>query len=698
MASILKCAAWSFCVTIAVGQAMAQTPTPAPLPTPIPPMLSPAPMPMPSPSLSVMPQLPPGEDQAELNELYRQIVKLYEAGRYDEAIPLSDRYIGAVEESGGADSLSYAAAISLLARLHQAKGQFDKAETLVKQALVIHERDHGRDHTDVANDLDALAQIYQSQSRLDEAEPLFRRALAINEKSQGSDPANVGRSLNNLAWLYQEQGRYEEAEPLAVKALATIKASVGATHADYGRALDTLAKLNEGLGRFSEAEALYREALTVLESALETDHESVAATRENLAGLLKSQGRLDEVEAPLKQALDTHMRVYGPEHAVVAKTLTQLGELYRLQGRSDEAEPLFERALAIRKSAIRQIPVYFATDRKKVATDKVVTFGGDRGHTLTLGEAKVIVAKPQPVAERSSLALVASLSLQPHRIAINETTDVTRLAIQSIEITADEKSIFQTARQRLESATRFPKHAFVFVHGFNVSFENAVRRAAQISYDLNFDGAPFLFSWPSRGSLWSYTSDRESAEIAVNHLKSFLELIVVQTQATHLHLIAHSMGNVVLLNALEKIKLGQPSQSTARFAEIVLHSPDVDRDRFGQLMGAIQGVASNITLYSSTSDRALGVSSWIWGAVGRAGAELAVVPGVETIDVTAAGSSLLGLNHDIYATNPAIFNDMRTVLQSGKHPPDKRSPAFEPANTDRGTYWLYRRPGETDAP
>jgi esterase/lipase superfamily enzyme len=49
------------------------------------------------------------------------------------------------------------------------------------------------------------------------------------------------------------------------------------------------------------------------------------------------------------------------------------------------------------------------------------------------------------------------------------------------------------------------------VHGFNVSFENALRRTAQIAYDLDFDGAPFLFSWPSRDSLLSYASDWQSA-------------------------------------------------------------------------------------------------------------------------------------------------------------------------------------------
>ena len=243
----------------------------------------------------------------------------------------------------------------------------------------------------------------------------------------------------------------------------------------------------------------------------------------------------------------------------------------------------------------------------------------------------------------------------------------------------------------------FPKQIFVFVHGYKVSFENALRRTAQIAYDLDFDGAAFLFSWPSRDSYFSYASDWQSAEIAVDHLKAFLEKIAAETHATKIHLIAHSMGNVVLLNALEKIKLSAGPQSRLRFAEILLHSPDVDRDRFGQLMRAIYGIGTGTTLYVCTGDRALSISAQFWGVTERAGALASAVKGVETIDVTAAGSSVIGLNHDIYATNPAIFGDMRSVLEFGRHPPDKRSHAFVSTATQDGAYWLYRR-DQTDAP
>ena len=37
----------------------------------------------------------------------------------------------------------------------------------------------------------------------------------------------------------------------------------------------------------------------------------------------------------------------------------------------------------------------------------------------------------------------------------------------------------------------------VFIHGYNNGFDYALFRTAQIAYDLKYDGAPFLYSWPS---------------------------------------------------------------------------------------------------------------------------------------------------------------------------------------------------------
>lgn len=682
------------CLLIVPVEALAQSASPPPMPMPSP-MPDAMPMPMPSPSMSALPfpttQIADWSGDAELLAQYEKIVGLYEAGKFDAALPLADAFLKSIKARFGEDGASYADAISILARLYQALGRYAEAETFAKRSLAIHQRDLPADHPNIVSDFGALGQLYQSAGRLDDAEPFLARALAISESAIDQDLASTGRALNNLAWLYQEQGRFGEAEPLVARSISLIEKARGQTDADFGRALDTLAKVYEGQGRVSEAEPLYRRAVAILEAARGTDYVDVAVSRENLGGLLKSIGKLDEAETLLKKAFAVKERNFGADHPLVANSLSQLGDLYRLQGKPQAADAMFRRARAIRKANIREIPVYFATDRRRESDAKSIAFSSDSSdNSLTFGQATVVLAKPPALPGRARLSASSTNADLIGSASNIGTTEVTRLAIRDISIIADAHGFLNTARKRLDTATVFKKEAFVFVHGFNVSFENAVRRTAQIAYDLNFDGAPFLFSWPGGNGVLSYLyANADSARIAADHLMSFLEKIVAETNATKIHLIAHSMGNGVLLDALDKIKLKSGPSSRLLFAEVILHSPDVASGRFRQVMTAIHGLGSGATLYASATDRALGLSAWLSGE--KAGGAPSVFPGVETIDVTAAGTSFLGLNHDLYATSPAIFNDMRLLLEFGTRPPDKRSVSFQPTATPEGTYWVYQR-------
>ena len=82
------------------------------------------------------------------------------------------------------------------------------------------------------------------------------------------------------------------------------------------------------------------------------------------------------------------------------------------------------------------------------------------------------------------------------------------------------EDFLRLVRKRLATSSTFKDHALVFVHGYDTSFDNALYRTAQIAYDLKFDGAPFLYSWPSGGAVASYAYDRESAEDSEPYLRA----------------------------------------------------------------------------------------------------------------------------------------------------------------------------------
>ncbi len=97
------------------------------------------------------------------------------------------------------------------------------------------------------------------------------------------------------------------------------------------------------------------------------------------------------------------------------------------------------------------------------------------------------------------------------------------------------------------------KEAFVFVHGFNNRFEDAIYRFAQILHDsgAGADVAPVLFTWPSKGNVFAYNYDRDSANYSRDALEKLLRYLEKDRAGQdHLHL-AHSMGNWVTLEALQ---------------------------------------------------------------------------------------------------------------------------------------------------
>ena len=90
-------------------------------------------------------------------------------------------------------------------------------------------------------------------------------------------------------------------------------------------------------------------------------------------------------------------------------------------------------------------------------------------------------------------------------------------------------SFFAGVSRRIDQSST--REAFVFVHGYNVTFEDAARRTAQMSYDLAFDGAPIFYSWPSAGSLDGYARDESNIEWTTPHLRDFLSDLALRSGA-----------------------------------------------------------------------------------------------------------------------------------------------------------------------
>lgn len=252
-------------------------------------------------------------------------------------------------------------------------------------------------------------------------------------------------------------------------------------------------------------------------------------------------------------------------------------------------------------------------------------------------------------------------------------------------LSKEEEAFFADLREKVAQSPR--REVLIFVHGYNVSFEDAARRTAQMAYDLKFTGVPMFYSWPSQADLLGYATDRDNSLWTVSHLKEFLLKVAQQSDAESINLIAHSMGNRAMGTALEEIA-SEMEQETKLFNQVVLAAPDVDAQVFKEEIAPNIVRASNqVTLYASANDLALLASKNVNGypRAGDVRPEIVIVPGVDTIDVSAIDTSLIG--HAYYGDNDSIISDIFTLLHQPT--PASQRQYLKSASGPGGMYWVF---------
>lgn len=213
------------------------------------------------------------------------------------------------------------------------------------------------------------------------------------------------------------------------------------------------------------------------------------------------------------------------------------------------------------------------------------------------------------------------------------------------------------------------RDVLLFVHGFNESFESASTSYAQLIEGIHFSGAPILFTWPSANALFDYVSDRDSALWSRDALEDTITALANDPKIGRIHIVAHSMGGLVVLEALRAVNDRIGSALSARIGAIVLANPDVDIDLFKRQMQRMAGLASKTTVIVSGKDRALALSSTIAGGFKRVGAsdqDALGDTGVKVVDATDFGSGLI--KHDMFITDVEVRGVVRRAIEIANGP------------------------------
>ncbi len=258
------------------------------------------------------------------------------------------------------------------------------------------------------------------------------------------------------------------------------------------------------------------------------------------------------------------------------------------------------------------------------------------------------------------------------RYAICETNVPKKHSIGAIDETEDappdRDSFFfaptmrKTDMEGIAAAAHAAPQTLVFVHGFNVKFEEAVFRAAQMKYDLRFRGPVILFTWPagSEDGLLSglnmsgtYDANFANARKSRAFFRDFIQTL--SATGTQVHLIVHSMGHQVVIPALT-------DGPAPRLGEVIFNAPDFAVTEFQKAAPLLSPSAKRITLYCSPGDNALVASEKVNG--GKRIGRCAKIPGVDVINVNEVDAPVMGiggLGHGYYSGR-AILTDVYQVL------------------------------------
>lgn len=318
--------------------------------------------------------------------------------------------------------------------------------------------------------------------------------------------------------------------------------------------------------------------------------------------------------------------------------------------------------------------VWFGTDRQQTGDRHPARQFGSQRAPLSYGYCEVSVPH---AAERPAPASPALLRLELRDAPARH------VALLHTDLHGHDGFFTALAAQIARAAEH---SALLFVHGYKVSFEDAARRTAQLSYDLGFGGVPVFYSWPAQGKLAGYPADEASVAWSQANLQRFLLDFLEGSQAERVYLIAHGMGGRALAGASAALLRERPALAP-RLREIVLAAPDIDASVFArELAPALAGGARPLTLYASSADAALAASRATHAAAraGDAGSGLLVLPGVETIDASAVDTGLRC--HAEPAPRASVLSDLQELIRQ-EHGADQR-PHLRPATVPGGRYWI----------
>jgi esterase/lipase superfamily enzyme len=397
----------------------------------------------------------------------------------------------------------------------------------------------------------------------------------------------------------------------------------------------------------------------------------------------------------------------------------------------ENARPLFDESSIDGRQP--DLDLLFITDRAPADQAGDLSYTADRSRSMAFGSAKI------EFGEDTSWDVLVKESTSTHRVPpvrlkLRTTTELGRFPAIPYEVDLAPDGMrrvpavveaHEAAKQQLQAeigrrlANASRKEVVLFVHGYRTSFESAALTMGELCHFLGREFVCGIFTWPAggrRGILFGYDVDRESAEYAIGDLVKVIRIVGQAPGVERIHLLAHSRGTDTLASALAELSVeaytlkSSPSREF-HIGNVVLVAPDVDADialhkifkvfsdpelPFGGKAdpGAVipPSLGLRVTLYVSPYDKALAMSSWLFGSIARLGRidatmfnadQIAAIASLRAVDIIQVPWTTDFFGHSYYISNPRVSADLIAMLRYGLRPNEPGRPLEQIA----GTFW-----------
>jgi esterase/lipase superfamily enzyme/TRAP-type C4-dicarboxylate transport system substrate-binding protein len=223
----------------------------------------------------------------------------------------------------------------------------------------------------------------------------------------------------------------------------------------------------------------------------------------------------------------------------------------------------------------------------------------------------------------------------------------------------------------------------IYIHGFNNSFEEAIRRGVRLLEDAEYQGPVIVWSWPSEGEVVAYGKDADTIRGTTRRFaRNFVKELMKSDEVNKIDFIAHSMGARLGLELMEMLSDG--GQYPTKLGNFIFAAPDESDINFKGTLNAATNYVGPKTLYATECDVPLAFSAKLHKQqrAGTGGYDKIILnKHIQSIDVSKlelncfwrnfAVVNAFSLSHSYVFDVPEVIADMKQVFKTGHNLTDR---------------------------